>query len=484
MGRYSRHSHHSRHSLRVLMVGIAGLGMSLSCLRAEAYPRGDGVKGTLPNIVLILCDNLGYGDAGCFNPRAKQRTPRIDRMAAEGMRFTDCYAAAPVCTPSRAALMTGCYPRRVGLDHVDPDGLVLRPVSRHGLHPDEITIAELLNTRGYATACIGKWHLGDQAALLPTRQGFDEYLGIPYSDDMTARPSQPRWPPLPLMDGERVIEAPVDRNSLTRRYTQRAVKFIEQHRETPFFVYLPHAMPGSTAEPFASKAFRGRSANGRWGDSVEEIDWSTGQILDALKRLGLERQTLVIWTNDNGAPAPSRRGGSNLPLKGNAYSVAEGGMRVPLIARWPGHIPARTVCRELITLMDLYPTLANLAGAKLPTDRIIDGRDIQPLMFGKPGAKSPHEAFFYYHINQLRAVRSGPWKLYLPTNGSARPQLFNLVDDLRETNDLATQRTDVVTRLLDLLEQAREDLGELDQRGAGVRPVGTVDHPLPQVLTR
>jgi arylsulfatase A-like enzyme len=384
--------------------------------------------------------------------------------------------------------MTGCYPRRVGLDNTDPDGLVLRPVSHHGLHPDEITIAELLKTRGYATACIGKWHLGDQLPFLPTRQGFDSYLGIPYSDDMTARPSRPSWPPLPLMEGDKVIEAPVDRNLLTKRYTERAIRFIEENRRRPFFVYLPHAMPGSTGAPFASEAFRGTSGNGPWGDSVVEIDWSTGQILDALKRLELDEQTLVIWTNDNGAPAPDRRGGSNLPLKGNAYSVAEGGMRVPLIARWPGRIPAGTVCREMITLMDAYPTLAQLAGAKLPADRIIDGRDIRPLMFGEPGAASPHEAFFYYYVNQLQAVRSGPWKLYLPPKGkSGSPvrvpvQLYNLVEDPQEVMNLAAQRPDVVKRLEGLIEEAREDLGELDRQGANVRPVGTVEAPSPRVM--
>ena len=192
-----------------------------------------------PNVILIFCDNLGYGDVGCFNPEAKQRTPRIDRMATEGMKFTDCYAAAAVCTPSRAALMTGSYPRRVGLDNTDPDGLVLRPVSQNGLNPKEITIAELLKKQGYATACIGKWHLGDQTPFLPTQQGFDYYLGIPYSDDMTARESRPEWPPLPLMENEKVIDAPVDRNLLTKRYTEQTIRFIEEHRKGPFFIYLP-----------------------------------------------------------------------------------------------------------------------------------------------------------------------------------------------------------------------------------------------------
>ena len=470
------------------VLGICVLWPAISCPLLSSEPGDRATQQRPPNVILIFCDNLGYGDVGCFNPEAKQRTPRIDRMAAEGMKFTDCYAAAAVCTPSRAALMTGCYPRRVGLDHTDPDGLVLRPVSRHGLHPDEITIAELLKTRGYATACIGKWHLGDQLPFLPTRQGFDYYLGIPYSDNMTPRQDRPTWPPLPLMEGEKVIEAPVDRNLLTKRYTERTLRFIEEHRQRPFLIYLPHAMPGSTPAPFASEAFRGTSGNGPWGDSVVEIDWSTGQILDALKRLDLDERTLVIWTNDNGAPDPNRRGGSNLPLKGNAYSVAEGGMRMPFIVRWPGRIPAGTVCREMVTLMDLYPSLARLAGAKVPTDRIIDGRDVRPLMFGEPNATSPHKAFFYYYVNQLQAVRSGPWKLYLPPKGkpdsSPRPpvQLYNLVDDPQETTNLSRKQPDLVKRLQRMIEGARQDLGELDRKGANVRPAGKVDAPTPRVM--
>ena len=371
------------------------------------------------------------------------------------------------------------------MDHTEPDGLVLRPVSHNGLNPEEITVAELLKTRGYATACIGKWHLGDQMPFLPTSQGFDYYLGIPYSDDMVARESQPTWPPLPLMECERVIDAPVDRNLLTKRYTERAIRFMEEHHDVPFFIYLPHAMPGSTAAPFASEAFRGKSANGPWGDSVEELDWSTGEILDSLKRLGLDEETLVIWTNDNGAPAPDRRGGSNLPLKGNAYSVAEGGMRVPLIARWPGRIGAGTVCREVITLMDVHPTLARIAGAELPVDRVVDGHDIRPLLFGEPGATSPTEAFFYYFVNELQAVRSGPWKLYLPQPGkkglAGSLQLYNLVEDPQEVRNLAGERPELVAKLESLFELARQDLGELDRRGASVRPVGRVEAPTPRV---
>lgn len=446
------------------------------CETTCAQPLVNPVASRLPNIVLILCDNLGYGDVGCFNPNAKQRTPCIDKMASQGVKFTHCYAAAPVCTPSRAALMTGCYPRRVGLDFTKPDGIVLRPASSHGLHPDEITIAELLKECGYATTCIGKWHLGDHPTFLPTRQGFDQYFGIPYSDDMTARSSQPAWPPLPLMEGEQVIEAPVDRDLLTKRYTERAIQFIDQHRDRPFFVYLPHAMPGSTAAPFASEAFRNKSGNGPWGDAVAELDWSTGQILDALKRFELDKQTLVIWTNDNGAPA--RRGGSNLPLKGNAYSVAEGGMRVPLIARWPGQVPAGEVCSEVITLMDLLPTFAYLAGTQPPGDRGIDGHDIRPLLFGQPNAASPYEAFFYYFRDQLQAVRQGPWKLYLPRERTSEiltkqgTRLYNLVEDPQEKTDVAAEQPEVLNQLLAHLRTAQQDLGEMQRTGSGVRKLG------------
>lgn len=460
---------------------VGSLAFVLVVLLAGLASRAAVAETQRPNIILLFCDNLGYGDVGCFNPQAKQPTPRIDRMAAEGMKFTDCYAAAAVCTPSRAALLTGCYPRRVGLDKTDPDGLVLRPVSSNGLNPNEITVAELLKSQGYATACIGKWHLGDQLPFLPTRQGFDFYFGIPYSDDMTARPSRPTWPPLPLMEGEKTIEAPVDRNLLTKRYTEQTIRFMEEHRNEPFFIYLPHAMPGSTAAPFSSEAFRGKSPNGPWGDSVEEIDWSTGEILDAVKRLGLDDNTLVIWTNDNGAPAPEKRGGSNLPLKGAAYSVAEGGMRVPLIARWSGKIPAGTVCREVITLMDLCPTLALLAGSEVPSDRVIDGHDIRPLLRAEPDATSPTDAFFYYYVDRLQAVRSGPWKLYLPLpnkkGADGALQLYNLVEDRTEEKNVAGKRPEVVTRLQVLLDRARKDLGEGNQRGPNVRPCGRFENP-------
>jgi arylsulfatase A-like enzyme len=400
------------------------------------------------------------------------------------MRFTDYYAASGVCTPSRASLMTGCYPRRVSM-HVDEHGTaVLRPVSTKGLHPGEVTIAEVLKACGYATCCIGKWHLGDQPPFLPTRQGFDEYLGIPYSDDMTQRPGKP-WPPLPLMRNDRVIEAPADRTTLTKRYTEASIAFIRRNRDRPFFLYLAHAMPGSTRRPFASPAFRGRSANGPWGDAVEEIDWSTGQILAVLAELGIAGETLVVWTSDNGAPRRDPPQGSNAPLAGWGYATREGGMRVPCIMRWPGRIPAGRTCRALATTMDLLPTFAALAGARVPEGRVIDGHDIRALISGKPGAATPYEAFYYYHQEELQAVRSGDWKLYLASSKGDRAaegvRLYDLARDLAEQRNLAAERPDVVRRLVGHAEAARRDLGDRGRPGSRVRPAGFVESPQPRV---
>lgn len=468
-----------------------------SVTKAEPAPQKP------PNIIIIFCDNLGYGDIEPFGSRL-HRTPYLNRMAREGRRFTHFCVTAGVCTPSRASLMTGCYAQRVGM-HTNPrDGQVLRPVSPYGLHPEETTIAEVLKQQGYATAIIGKWHLGDQPAFLPTRQGFDEFFGIPYSDDMTQATGQRLgqrldghlWPPLPLMENETVIEAPVDRNLLTRRYTERAIRFIEQNVDRPFFLYLPHAMPGSTEKPFASPEFQGRSRNGPWGDAIEELDWSTGQILQRLVDLELDARTLVIWTSDNGAPlardlsSPVR--GSNRPLHGRGYTTAEGAFRVPMISWWPGRIPAGTTCEELATTMDVLPTVARLAGARLPATGV-DGHDIRPLLFAEPDAATPWDAFFYYQTDQLQAVRSGPWKLFVPLKAvqrhphflygeSSRPLLFNVVTDVASENNVAAEHPEVVARLMALAEQARQDLGDRGRRGRGQRMPGFVEHPVP--LTR
>ena len=470
------------------------LGTALLGVVALALPAGaeeaPAPTAPRPNFIIFFCDNLGYGDVGCFGSQV-HRTPNIDRLAAEGTRLTSFYAASGVCTPSRAALLTGCYPRRVGLHWTQPDGAVLRPISPHGLHPDEVTIAEVLGAAGYATACIGKWHLGDQAEFLPTRQGFDQFLGVPYSDDMVENRER-GWPPLPLMRGERVREAPVDRNQLTQRYTEEAIQFITAQRERPFFLYLPQAMPGSTARPFASPEFQGCSANGPYGDSVEELDWSTGRILDALCDLQLDDRTLFVWTSDNGAPQRRPPQGSNLPLRGWGYTTWEGGMRVPCVVRWPGHIRSGSTCDEIATTMDLLPTFARLAGAAVPDERIIDGRDVWPLLSGRPDARSPHAAFYYYYLDQLQAVRAGRWKLHLPLEAKrtglaggtapARAELYDLEADIGESHNVAADHPDVVQQLIALADLARQDLGDNGRQGQHQRPVGRVARPKPQVF--
>lgn len=470
---------------------ILGVALLVLVFSAAAWSVTAAENSRPPNLIVFLCDNLGYGDVGCFGS-TRHRTPHVDALATQGMKLTHYYVSSGVCTPSRASILTGCYPQRVNLHMSEGGGAVLQPVSHKGLHPDEITLAEVLREAGYRTAIIGKWHLGDQPQFLPTRQGFQEYFGIPYSDDMTARPNRD-WPPLPLMRGEQVIEAPVDRDYLTQRYAREAIRFIEENRSRPFFLYLAQAMPGSTPQPFSSPAFRGRSASGPWGDSVEELDWATGEIMAALERLELDEQTLFVWTSDNGAPRRNPPQGLNTPLAGWGYSTAEGGMRVPFIARWPGKIPARSVCSELATSMDLLPTFARLAGTRPPSDRILDGQDIWPLLSGVPGATSPHEAFFYYHLDQLQAVRSGRWKLYLPLSdkkllGSGRAEqpaaLFDLVADIAEQHDQLAQQPEVAQRLTQLAERCREDLGDSGRPGRNRRPAGYEADPTPRIKPR
>ncbi len=472
-----------RRFLRYAGVLLAGAGVSGQVSRVRAGSEG----GAKPNFVLILCDDLGYGDVGCFGS-TKNRTPNIDRMAAEGTRFTSFYVASGVCSPSRASLLTGCYPRRVNMD-VDATGLcVLFPVSPKGLNPSEITIAEILKGQGYATACIGKWHQGDQLEFLPTRQGFDYFYGLPYPNDMGVKAGK-NHPPLPLMRNEEVIEAPVDQDTLTRRYTEEAIKFIRGvNKDRSFFVYLAHTMPHVPLH--VSDAFRGKSANGLYGDAIEEIDWSVGRILDTLKALGLDQRTLVIFTSDNGASGGAGR--SNRPLRGQKGSTWEGGMREPCVMRWTGRIPAGATCDELACTMDLLPTFAYLAGGKPPQDRIIDGQDIRPLLFGRKEGWTPREAFYYYQMEQLQAVRSGRWKLHLPMKLKKRNwaepepdspvQLYDLQTDVGEENNVADRHPDIVARLTALAEKAREDLGDLDRPGKNQRPAGWVSNPSPRVM--
>jgi len=354
----------------------------------------------LPNFIVILADDMGYGDLGCFGS-TRNRTPHLDRMAAEGTRFTSFYSTSGVCTPSRASLMTGCYPMRVGMQTNCTGVYVICPNDKKGISAKEKTMAQVLKARGYATGCIGKWHLGDQPEFLPTRHGFDYYYGLPYSNDMGNRPGDAI--PLPLLRNETVIEAPADQDTLTKRYTEEAVSFIRAHQDEPFFLYFPHTMPHNPVH--ASPAFKGKSGNGPYGDAIEEIDWSAGQLAATLKELGIDERTLVMVTSDNGAI----RQGSNLPFSGGKATTKEGGMRMPCIMRWPGHVPAGQTCDELCTTMDLLPTLAALAGTRPAAERPIDGKDIWPLMAGEKGARSPHAAFYYYYMSQLQAVRSGSY---------------------------------------------------------------------------
>lgn len=458
------------------------------CLVIASAARG----AAKPNIVFILCDNLGHGDIGC-NGSKLHRTPNIDHLAAEGLRLTSFYSASGVCSPSRAALMTGCYPRRINLHVSGSGGAVLRPVDSRGLNPEEETLATVLKRAGYATACIGKWHLGDQPEFLPTRHGFDEYFGIPYSEDMTKDKFPDTWPELPLMRGEKVIEAPVNRDLLTKRYTEAAVEFIVRHKDGSFFLYLPQAMPGSTPEAFASAAFKGKSANGLYGDSIEELDWSAGEILRALKENKLEENTLVVWTSDNGAVRRNPPQGSNAPYQGWGYSTSEGGMRMPCILRWPGRVPAGAVCDELCTMMDFLPTFAKIAGAPLPA-RTIDGHDAAPLWFTNKPKRSAYDetGFFYYHMAQLQAVRAGDWKLYLPLEkklaiGAGKPQaaplaLYDVRRDVAEQHEVSATHAEVVAELTRLAEGARRTLGDQDRPGVEQRPAGRVEQPTPQLL--
>jgi putative membrane-bound dehydrogenase-like protein len=480
---------------RALLLGVlfaaATLLGTVTATRHATAADANNTRSDKPNIIVVYCDNLGYGDIEPFGSTL-HRTPNLNRMAKEGRKFTHFCVTAGVCTPSRASIMTGCYPQRVGM-HLNPrDGWVLRPVSQYGLHPDEVTVAEVLKDQGYATAIVGKWHLGDQPEFLPTRQGFDWFFGVPYSDDMTERvwdKDGSKWPPLPLMENETVIEAPCDRDGLTKRYTERAMLWIAEHKDEPFFLYFPQAMPGSTKTPFSSEAFRGKSKNGPWGDSIEELDWSMGVMLDQLKELGIAENTLVIWTSDNGAPInrdlSDLSRGSNRPLHGRGYTTSEGAFRVPTIVWQPGKVPADTTCNELASTMDLLPTFAKLASGSAPSDRKIDGHDIAPLIYGQSAAKTPHDAYYYYHQDQLQAVRSGPWKMFLPIGfvpghphfrkgQKPEPLLFNVADDISCDKNVAAAHPEIITQLSKVADQARADLGDKGKPGPGQRKPGKI----------
>ena len=396
-------------------------------------------------------------------------------------KLTSFYVSANVCTPSRSSLMTGSYPRRVGLDENEKGQWVLFPRNEEGLNPDEVTVAEMLKDVGYQTALVGKWHLGDQKAFLPTRHGFDSYFGIPFSNDMghDSRRQPYNYPPLPLLRGEEVIEEEPDQRLITQRYTHEALEFIERSKDGPFFLYLAHTMPHWPQ--YASEDFAGKSKNGKWGDTVEEIDWSTGQIFAKLDELGIDDDTLVIFTSDNGGA--TRHGASNAPLRGSKGTTWEGGHRVCFLARWPGHVPAGTSSDAMALSIDVLPTFAALAGGEVPSDRVIDGKDIRPILLGSESEPTPHVAYYYYFVSHLNAVRSGRWKLHVARRGGRAPdyepspvlELYDLHSDIGETQNVAEAYPQVVERLQALVEIARADLGDGKRPGRNVRPAGVVD---------
>lgn len=440
-----------------------------------------------PNVVVIFCDDLGYGDLSCYGNRA-YKTPNLDRMASEGMRFTNFYAASPACSPSRAALLTGCYPVRVSVPEV------LGPDSETGLNPQETNIASMLRPLGYATACVGKWHLGVKN-LMPTRQGFDTFFGLPYSHDMWPANGK-NWPPLWLYKDDAPIEeikSLDDQAQLTKKYTRFASDFIRANKNRPFFLYLPHSMPHVPLS--ASRSFLGKSGAGLYGDVIQEIDWSVGEILKTIRQAGLDKNTLVFFSSDNGPWRPyGDHAGSTGGLREGKGTTFEAGFREPGIFRWPGKIPAGSVSNEVATTMDLLPTIASLAGAKLPEAKV-DGHDIRPLIFAEPGAKTPWKWFYYYWPDQLQAVRSGDWKLHVPhkhrhqtepagRNGKPAGEvtaeiglaLFDLSKDPAESTNVADQHPDVVRRLMRLIEIGRRELGDTitKAKGTDVRPPGKV----------
>ncbi|WP_404309237.1 sulfatase family protein [Neorhodopirellula lusitana] len=476
----------SKHFLQLLGSFFAAIALTGNVIANE-----DGNALDRPNLVIILTDDQGYADLGCFGG-THVKTPRIDQMAAEGARLTSFYVAGSVCTPSRAALMTGCYPKRVGL----AKGVCLAG-DKNGLNPDEITIAEVMQSAGYRTGIFGKWHLGDQPEFLPTRQGFDEFFGLPYSHDIHPFHTNKKhhFPPLPLLEMETVIEQDPDADYLTQRITQRAVDFITRHHDQPFLLYLPHPIPHrpihmsprfmeEVPDEIQSKLKTEKGVDYATRDqiynqAISEIDWSVGQVLDALRKHGIDDNTLVVFTSDNG---PSI--GSATPLSGKKGSSYEGGMRVPAVIRWPGRIPAGMVSDKTLTAMDLLPTFAKLAKADLPSDRVIDGKDIWPVL--TEDADSPHDAFFYFKSNRLNAIRSGKWKLHFGSapgkaakqkrgmgSGSIINALYDLDSDPGEANNLLKLYPEVTKQLRNQATAFEKELS------GNSRPAGFIEDAKP-----
>jgi len=481
----------------------------LSGHAAIGNETANDIVAKLPNIVVIFIDDLGYADIGPFMPEGDPpgfKTPNLDQMAAQGRKFTDFVASTAVCSASRAALLTGCYHRRVGISGA------FGPGSKTGINPDEMTLAELCKQKDYKTACFGKWHLGSRKKFLPLQHGFDHYYGLPYSNDMW--PLHPNYanlpadsvkrkrgyPPLPLIEGNDIVDEEVtgaDQTQLTTQYTRRAVEFIKANKENPFLLYVPHSMVHVPL--FVSDKFKGKSNAGLFGDVMMEVDWSVGQILQTLRDVNVADNTLVVFTSDNGPwLSYGHHAGSAAPLREGKGTMWEGGYRVPTVMWWPGKIPAKSVCHELSSTIDIFPTVAKLIGAELP-DHKIDGEDISELMFEDGKAESPHKSFYCYYKNgQLQAVRDRQWKLVLPhqyrsMNGKpggkdgmpekysqlkvTQTELYDLKSDPSESTDVLTENPDVVTRLMGEVEKARKDLGDTitKRKGSGIRPAGKVE---------
>lgn len=427
-----------------------------------------------PNVILINCDDLGYGDLGCYGSEIN-RTPNIDRMAAEGIRFTDFYSGSSVCSPSRGALMTGCYPRRIGFGSFG-GRWVLFPGQEYGLSTDEKSVATLLKEKDYTTMCIGKWHCGDQREFFPTRHGFDHYYGLPYSNDMGRQVGrEDRYPPLPLLEDEEVIQEQPDQAALTERYVEKAVRFIRDNRGGPFFLYLAHMYVHLPL--YAPDRFMRESENGAYGAAVACVDWAVSVILDELKELGLDEDTMVIFTSDNGSRGD--HGGSNAPLRGGKGTSWEGGYRLPCIIRWPGHVEPGQVSDAMVSSIDLMPTICEAAGAAVPQDRIIDGRSMVPHFGGSAGRYDVRDTFFYYYKDQLDAVRFKEWKLHVRRRDDEVAELYNLDDDVAESGNVYEAHPDVVSLLEEKLAECRADLGDeaAGEQGSGCRPCGVVSDP-------
>ena len=430
-----------------------------------------------PNIILINCDDLGYGDLGCYGSTAN-KTPNIDRLAAEGMRFTDFYMASAVCSPSRCAMLTGCYPPRIGCGDFDGPA-VLFPGNPTGLNPEESTIADCLKEAGYATKLVGKWHCGDQPEFLPTQQGFDSYYGLPYSNDMGLQTVRPNAKvPLPLVRDEAVIQQQPDQTGLTERYVEESIRFIRENQDKPFFLYFAHMHVHLPL--LVAKRFMDQSENGAYGAAVECIDWALGALLHELESLGIDKNTMIVFTSDNGSRARDE-GGSNGPLRGTKAELWEGGIRLPCIVRWPEKIPAGAVRETLFRSVDFLPTFCHLADAPTP-DREIDGEDFSKVLLGK-SEKGPVDTFFYYWKHELLAVRHGDWKLWTRRGGwhgtEDVDELYNLREDISESENRFDAEPEIVARLQGLLEECRKELGDtaVGKVGSAVRPLGRVENP-------